>query len=392
MKLYILLSIASVSSAVSLRRRLSDVSPEEVKQRICRCARKHDICHETCPAVTKFMNDDEDCNYGVLKGICGGLIPTDKTYVEICGETVCPVAPTPEQVKARVCKCAKKHDICGKTCPAIADFMNEDEDCNYGVVKGICGGLIPTDKTYVEVCGATVCPVPTPKPTALNLGQVLSRVCKCAKKHDICGKTCPAIADFMNEDEDCNYGVVKGICGGLIPTDKTYVELCGPTVCPVPTPKPSTPTADQVKERVCKCAEKFGLCNEKCPAIAKLDFMKDEDCKYGTINGLCGGIVPADQTYSEICGSKVCPTGDCGKSGTVRAKKSSVVFVVKRFKGSSCDCEAKCKAAQGLEWMFKKKNNSKSKCHCWNGAMKVDYTKDSFVVGHFDGSNAKLKF
>ena len=61
-----------------------------------------------------------------------------------------------DQVLEEVCACVTNADICGDTCASIT---NLDATCSQYGISAICGGLIPVDTVYRDVCSG--CPPET---------------------------------------------------------------------------------------------------------------------------------------------------------------------------------------------------------------------------------------
>jgi len=245
------------------------------------------------------------------------------------------------------CRCARKFDVCGKTCHVISEFYEKDEDCREGTVKGLCGGEIAMDKTYTEICG-TQCP-----------DEDVKAACRCAKKFDVCGETCPAVSNFYDKDDDCKVAVEKGLCGGKLPFDQTYAEICGVDVCPA---------MDPSVKAACQCAAKFDVCSEDCAAIIPF-YNEDESCKTATDEGICGGKFPLDKSYTEICGD-LCPKSDkCAKFSSKQCRKNKPTCKYNKAekkcvevgdvtvdKCAEADSKKSCKKVHpGCKW-FKRKN------------------------------------
>ena len=56
--------------------------------------------------------------------------------------------------------------------------------------------------------------------------------------------------------------------------------------------------ADEIREAVCDCVVKNGLCGENCTAVNDLG---PECSTYGIHVGFCGGLIDAGAIYRDIC-------------------------------------------------------------------------------------------
>jgi len=187
---------------------LDDV-PKSHKE-MCKCAQQHNLCDGNCRDLFNVDNLSDECGNYVAQGVCADSFPSDKTYGEYCPKIGVPC--TDRQKNMFICRCARKHDLCDKTCPDLFSVDDVSEECSdYALGQMSCGGSFPTDKTYEEFCPSVNVPCTNSQ-----------RMCKCANQFKSCGKKCFDLADH----EKCGGYAIKGLCGGTFPSDETYEDHC----------------------------------------------------------------------------------------------------------------------------------------------------------------------
>jgi len=237
-------------------------------KKMCACASKHDLCKKVCPKIREALQDkdDEECkDYADQAFGCGGEFSSEEQYKKLC-----PSIGVPCTTFQHMCACASKHNICDKKCHALSKIG--DPECQAYAGRGICEGF--PEKPYVRVC---------PK---LNMPCTNSqKMCACANKHKLCGKTCEALFEIDDDDECINYAGM-GICGGEFPLNVRYQDHC------------------KTKGVHMKC--KKGACKDKKKWTITLPYGK-ESCEW------------VKQVPSERCNDDV---GDNGKSANQMCKES----------------------------------------------------------------------
>jgi len=97
----------------------------------------------------------------MFASILGDLKNTDCSADADKFNSYCPAlnleCPTTPQ---KICKCALKHNVCGKTCAALLGTNDQDQECNSYAINGVCGGEFPSNVSYAEHCPTIgeVCP------------------------------------------------------------------------------------------------------------------------------------------------------------------------------------------------------------------------------------------
>jgi len=182
----------------------------------------------------KLVGGEQDQHQHVYpqRPVCGdGVCDDSELSPKSLGNPKC-MADCEEQIRGAVCSCAANADMCSEFCPALADA---DARCQTWYTMGVCGNIIPNNKTYSDICGLEHC-----KPVCGDnicekdeemqcpedcRKEIMAGVCKCAVANQMCSEECPALSKLGDEDE-CQSYYAMGVCGGIIPDGKTYGEMC----------------------------------------------------------------------------------------------------------------------------------------------------------------------
>ena len=177
----------------------------------CKCIADLGICEKNSKEISKSTNN---CRT-MAKKSKKKKFPRGKRYADYC-PTIGMKCLTTEQ---KMCECASKENLCGKTCEALFDSV--DSDCQGYASQQVCGGVtFPLESTYTAHC-------PTIGMKCLTTEQ---KMCECASKENLCGETCEALFDSV--DLDCQGYAEAGqqVCGGgTFPLESTYTAHC-PTI------------------------------------------------------------------------------------------------------------------------------------------------------------------
>lgn len=180
---------------------------KEIHKEMCECARQNELCQGKCRALLKVPNLSDKCSkYTTDKFSCDSF-PSDLKYIDYCPEIGVPC--TKRQMNRFMCKCARNHNLCEKTCIATA-FNDTSDECSDAATQ-ICPASFPEERTFENYC-----------PEIKIFCSDSQSMCSCANRFNSCGKTCAKLVDH----ETCGNKALDRACGESFPKDKTYVDHC----------------------------------------------------------------------------------------------------------------------------------------------------------------------
>jgi V8-like Glu-specific endopeptidase len=289
---------------------------------------------------------------------------SDPTVQDTCGDKVCDfgeMTSCPDDCETElieaICDCAKVAEICDGTCAdvGILDPLLFPE-CNTYAAAGICGGVVPMEMRYTDmcpdqcsadettegptteaICGDKVCDFGemTSCPEDCEV-ELMDAICDCAKVADICDGTC---ADVGSLDPvlfpECSTYATAGICGAVVPMEMSYMDMCPDQCSDETTWKPDWSTEEPTEEdtcgnklcdfeemtscpedceaelieAICDCVKVAEICDGTCADVGSLDPVQYPECSTYAAAGICGGVIPMEMSYRDMCASQ-CPTDE----------------------------------------------------------------------------------
>merc|ERR1712038_582944 len=182
----------------------------------------------------------------------------------------------------------------------------------------------PTEEpTEEDTCGDKVCDFGemTSCPGDCE-DELIEAICDCAKVSDMCNGTC---ADVGSLDPllfpECSTYAAAGICGGVLPMEISYMDMC-PDQCEADETT-SGPTEEgicgdkvcnfgeltscpedcetELMDAICDCAKVADICDGTCADVASLDPVMYPECSTYAVAGICGAVVPMEMSYMDMC-------------------------------------------------------------------------------------------